>query len=200
MTSRCFSGICRPSASAARSSLRTAAADTSDANERSETLPALRLPPSQKFLKQRGVRLPLRGPFYRASRSRHRSAGRHSLTASALFGSSRRAALIVQPGLRGVKPGPPRQCGAEVDLAPFHVARRLLEFCDFRKERLYKLLHTPIAISVGLGPIIGDENRTDRDRIHALTASNEVGIIVMIERRWKIIANKLGGIWDRHEM
>src|SRR5215468_3264959 len=66
-------------------------------------------------------------------------------------------ALVVEPRLRRLEPVPARQRGGDVDLAPFHVAGRLLKFRDLPKERLHEPLHPPVAVDTGLGPVVRDQ-------------------------------------------
>jgi len=181
MTTRRFSGICRPCANPARLSLRTATdLQTQTKGRKRATGPAFaaiaEIPERARGPPAVARTVPPCLPIAPSQR------WTPQFDDTGLF-RRRRAALIVEPRLRGLKPGPAWQCGANVDLAPFHVAWRLLEFGDFWKERFYKPLYTPIAIRVGLRPIIGDQDRADRNRIHGLTGSNEVGIIIMVERR-----------------
>ena len=63
---------------------------------------------------------------------------------------------------------------AGIYLTPFRMTGRLLEFCDLRKEGVYKPLHPPVAVDVGLRPVIGNENGAHSDRIH-LAGRNELG-------------------------
>lgn len=79
---------------------------------------------------------------------------------------------------------------------------RLLEFCDLRKEGVYKPLHPPVAVDVGLRPVIGNENGAHSDRIH-LAGRNEFRIIVVGKGRRQVIAVQLIqllGIGDRDKM
>src|ERR1700736_4150033 len=61
-----------------------------------------------------------------------------------------RVAAEVEPDLRRLEPGPARERAGEIDLAPFWMARRLLELADLRKQRLDEIRHSPVAV-VGLG-------------------------------------------------
>jgi hypothetical protein len=88
----------------------------------------------------------------------------------------------IKPCLRRLEPGPTRQLGSEANLTPFRVARRLLEFADLGKECVHEPLNPPIAIDIGLRPIIRDEDRTNRNRINGLPRRNNVGVVVMRER------------------
>ena len=83
-----------------------------------------------------------------------------------------RLAILREPFVSPGKPRPTRQRCGEIGLAPFRMVRRLLQRGDLGKERIDETADAPVAVGI-LGPIVGDEHRSDRDRFDALFGAEE---------------------------
>src|SRR5262252_8335556 len=59
--------------------------------------------------------------------------------------------------LGAVEPFPAPYRGEEIGLAPFRIARRLLKFGEFRKERFHEPVDALVAICA-LRPVVGDQH------------------------------------------
>src|SRR6478672_11138313 len=97
-------------------------------------------------------------------------------------GRAHRLFRPVDPGLGERRAVPALQGCGEIDLAPFWMARRLLERIEVGEEAIHELRESFVTRRIVL-PVERDQDRAHRDSIDALPFGNEVRIIVMRERR-----------------
>src|SRR5580692_6111827 len=162
---------------------------------------ALLSPPHKLLIERRILRRQLGaicGPHAGGRRRLARACG--LLWGGRLVAARVGAVVLVEPRLRRIEAFPARQGGREIDFAPFDMAWRLLEFGDLRKEDLHEPLDPRVAIEIGLRPVIRDQNRTDRNRVHGLAGRNEFRVVVVGEGRWQVVVGELLGIGDRTKM
>src|SRR5215831_9099318 len=100
-------------------------------------------------------------------------------------------AVLREPSLGGRKTPPARYGCGEIDLTPFRMVGRRLQLRDLREERGDELLDLPVLFAV-LRPVVGDQDRADRERLDAATGGDQTRIVVARQaRRQEIVAQRL---------
>ena len=94
--------------------------------------------------------------------------------------------MLREPILRRFEAGPTGQRSHERDFLPLGMEGRFLEVPDLRKEDFDEMREPSIAIGIGR-PIIRGEHRRHSDRIDPLPLFDELGIVLVIERRRQIV-------------
>src|SRR4051812_25584240 len=98
----------------------------------------------------------------------------------------RHAAALAQPLLGAFEALPTRQNRRQIGLAPFRMARRLLEFGEPREEVLDELLDATVTIRA-LRPVERDQPRAHRHCLHLLPRRDETRIVVAGQHGWQIV-------------
>src|SRR5215217_4042483 len=109
-----------------------------------------------------------------------------------------RRPIPLQPLLGSFETRPAGKCRGQICFAPFGMAWRLLEFGELREEMVDESLDAAIAVA-SLRPIVGEEHRSDRDRIDLLAGWNHAGIVFLGQSRRQIIVLQLLREWNLQE-
>ena len=94
---------------------------------------------------------------------------------------------------------PARYLGGQVHVPPLRMERWLLEQLESIEIIVDEPLDTPEVIAV-LWPIVAREHSRNADAVDRLPGSNQLGVVVMGERRGYVVVCKLAVVIDRDEM